>query len=278
MDLKNTQNQLINSISYSLNIMDVKNTLRSYENDTPQYQLYRDMHRNQTYDYVKGMKEKYGKCQKTQMTITKAFSLLDNFIDPSDPDLDVPNTIHAYQTAERIRKKYPNDKEFQIIGLIHDVGKVLFSFGEPSWAVVGDTYVLGCDFPKSIVYYDTLKESPEYRKYDMFGLYKSKCGLDNLMISYGHDEYLYNVLKKNKNHLLSQKYLDVIRYHSLYPWHTNGDYKHLTNKKDEWVLENVVEFNTFDLYSKEDNTLIDIHVKSYYYDILNEYFFGELCW
>ena len=42
------------------------------------------------------------------------------------PDLDVPNSIHAYQTAERIRKKYPQDKEFQIIGLIHDIGKVLF--------------------------------------------------------------------------------------------------------------------------------------------------------
>ena len=95
----------------------------------------------------------------------------------------------------------------------------MFSFGEPSWAVVGDTYVLGCEFPKSIVYYDTLKESPEYGKYDMFGVYKPKCGLDNLMISYGHDEYLYNVLKKNKNHLLTDKYLDVIRYHSFYPWH-----------------------------------------------------------
>ena len=87
--------------------------------------------------------------------------MLDDFVDPSDPDLDVPNSIHAYQTAERIRKKYPNDKEFQIIGLIHDIGKQIFSFGEPSWAVVGDTYVLGCDFPKSIVYYDTLKESED---------------------------------------------------------------------------------------------------------------------
>ena len=258
--------------------MEEKKELRTYEKDTPQYHLYRDMHINQTYDFVKDMREKYGKCDKEKMTIHKALSLLDDFVDPSDPDLDVPNSIHAYQTAERIRKKYPDDKEFQIIGLIHDVGKVLFSFGEPSWAVVGDTYVLGCEFPKSIVYYDTLKESPEYGKYDMFGVYKPKCGLDNLMISYGHDEYLYNVLKKNKNHLLTDKYLDVIRYHSFYPWHTEGEYKHLTNRNDEDTLKKVLEFNNFDLYSKEDDVLIDIHVKSYYNDILNEYFFGELCW
>ena len=258
--------------------MEEKKELRTYEKDTPQYHLYRDMHIYQNYDFVKNMREIYGKCDKEKMTIHKALSLLDDFVDPSDPDLDVPNSIHAYQTAERIRKKYPDDKEFQIIGLIHDVGKVLFSFGEPSWAVVGDTYVLGCEFPKSIVYYDTLKESPEYGKYDKFGVYKPKCGLDNLMISYGHDEYLYNVLKKNKNHLLTDKYLDVIRYHSFYPWHTGGEYKHLTNRNDEDTLKKVLDFNNFDLYSKEDDILIDEHVKSYYKDILNEYFFGELCW
>ena len=38
------------------------------------------------------------------MTIQKALSLLDDFIDPSDPDLDVENSIHAYQTAERFVK------------------------------------------------------------------------------------------------------------------------------------------------------------------------------
>ena len=226
----------------------------------------------------KGVKEKYGKCDHIKMTITKALSMLDDFVDPSDPDLDVPNSIHAYQTAERIRKKYPNDKEFQIIGLIHDIGKVLFSFGEPSWSVVGDTYVLGCEFPKSIVYYDTLKESPEWGKYDKFGIYKPKCGLEKLTLSYGHDEYLYKVLKKNKNHLLSDKYLDVIRYHSFYPWHTEGEYKYLTNDKDKDILKNVLDFNSFDLYSKEDDTIIDSHVKSYYDDLLNEYFFGELEW
>ena len=32
------------------------------------------------------------------------------------------------------------------------------------------------------------------------------------------------------------------------------------------------------LTKNKDNVLIDTHVKSYYKDILNEYFFGELCW
>ena len=140
--------------------------LRTYSIDTPQYILYSEMYANQSLEFVYKKKEEYSKLNKRKMSIKKALSLLDDYIDPSDPDLDVPNSIHAYMTAERIRKKYPENKELQIIGLIHDIGKVLFSFGEPSWAVVGDTYVLGCKFPKSIVYYDLLKESPEYEKYD----------------------------------------------------------------------------------------------------------------
>ena len=82
--------------------MEGKKGLRKYEKYTPQYHLYRDMHINQTYGFVKDMREKYGKCDKTKMTMHKALSLLDDFVDPSDPDLDVPNSIHAYQTAERI--------------------------------------------------------------------------------------------------------------------------------------------------------------------------------
>ena len=158
--------------------------LRNYEEGTSQYFLYKEMHENQTIELVKEKKRKYGQLDQRRMTIQKALSLMDEFIDPSDPDLDVENSVHAYQTAERVRKKYPENKEFQIIGLIHDVGKVLFSFGEPSWLVVGDTYVLGCKFPESIVYYDTLKKHFDYLKYDKNGIYEEGCGLDKLVLSY----------------------------------------------------------------------------------------------
>ena len=252
--------------------------LRTYKIDTPQYHLYCDMYKNQTLKFIKNKRKEYSQLKKQKMSIKKALLLLDDFIDPSDPDLDIDNSIHAYQTAERIRKKYPENKEFQIIGLIHDLGKVLYSFGEPSWAVVGDTYVLGCEFPKSIVYYDTLTESPEYNKYDKNGIYTEGCGLNNLIISYGHDEYLYTVLKGNKNHKISPRYMDVIRYHSFYPWHTKGEYKQFMNEKDKIILKDVLQFNEFDLYSKEDETKITDETKKYYDTILDDFFQGDMEW
>ena len=258
--------------------MDKESTLRNYKQNTPQYELYNNMHSNQNLEFVLKIKDKYSKLNNVKMSIKEALSKMDSFIDPSDPDLDVENSIHAYQTAERIKKKYPEDKELQIVGLIHDLGKVLFDFGEPNWAIVGDTYVVGCEFPKSIVYYDTLKNNSDFNKYDKLGIYEYGCGLDNLNITFGHDEYLYQVLKQNHNHKISDRYLDIIRFHSFYPWHTGNDYYCFMNEKDKTVLKDVLMFNEFDLYSKEDPIEITNEVKEYYDKLLDEYFEGDMMW
>ncbi|VDM34547.1 unnamed protein product, partial [Toxocara canis] len=55
-------------------------------------------------------------------------------------------------------------------------------------------------------------------------MYKEGCGLDNLLMTWGHDEYLYQVLK-NHNSTLPAEALYAIRFHSFYPYHTGGDYK-----------------------------------------------------
>lgn len=64
--------------------------------------------------------------------------------------------------------------------------------------------------------------------------------MDNVHLSWGHDEYLYQVLKHN-NSKIPEEGLRMIRYHSFYPWHAGGDYQYLCNSKDEemkkWILE-----------------------------------------
>jgi len=255
--------------------------LRNYKPNTPQYHLYKEMHTKQTLTYVNSKQNQYSQLNNCKMNIKDALNMMDEFIDPSDPDLDLPNLVHAYQTAERIKKKYPNNYEFQICGLIHDIGKVLYKFGEPSWAIVGDTFVVGCQYPKSIVYYDTLKNNPDFTNpfsNSKYGIYKEKCGIENLKISFGHDEYLYLVLKHN-NHHLSDRYLNMIRFHSFYPWHTSNEYKYFMKDGDEKILEDVLLLNHFDLYSKEDvDFVLTDEIKEYYSKLLDHYFPNELQW
>ena len=256
-----------------------QNTLRKYKYNSKQYNLYKDMHENQTLDFVKEKYKKYSKLNNAKLSIKSVLQLMNNFIDPSDPDLDENNSIHAYQTAEMIRKNNPNNKELQILGLIHDLGKILYLFDEPAWSIVGDTYVVGCKFPKSIVFYNTLKDNIEFDKYDKNGIYKEKCGLDNLYITFGHDIYLYEVLKQNKNHKISKKGMNIIRYHSFYPFHQDGHYKQFMNKEDEKILEDVLYFNKYDLYSKNDKEFVlTDEIKNYYSNLLDEFFDGKLQW
>lgn len=256
--------------------------LRNYEEDTPQYEFYQKQHQTQSLAYVETKLGQYQTMGRLRMTMHQALEMLDDFIDPSDPDVDLPNSVHAYQTAERIRKARPLQEKLQLTGLIHDLGKVLFKFGEESHTVVGDTYVVGCPFPESIVFYDTMKQNPDWHDTSLHtgtGIYHSGCGIENLKISFGHDEYLYLVLQHNKNHKLDKKYQNIIRFHSLYPWHTGKAYLEFMTASDSKLLEDVLDFNQFDLYSKEDTAFVlTDEIKEYYRILIDKYFPTELEW
>ena len=127
-----------------------------------------------------------------------------------------------------------------------------------------------------------MKDNPDFKveKYQTpCGIYSEKCGLENVKICFGHDEYLYLVLKNNSNHHLSPKFWDIIRFHSLYPWHTGKAYRELMSEKDEKILELVLKFNQFDLYSKEDvDFKLTDEIQEYYSRLINKYFPEELQW
>ena len=98
------------------------------------------------------------------MTIMEAVEKLNNLVDESDPDVDVPNSYHAYQTAEGIRRAHPDKDWFHFVGFIHDLGKLMNFYGQPQWSTVGDTFVVGCKPAKSIVYVeDSFDDNPDVK-------------------------------------------------------------------------------------------------------------------
>ncbi|XP_059644614.1 inositol oxygenase 1-like [Cornus florida] len=260
---------------------------RDYDAESERQQgvenFYRTNHINQTYDFVKRMREEYGKLDKVEMSIWECCELLNNVVDESDPDLDEPQIEHLLQTAEAIRRDYPNEDWLHLTGLIHDLGKVLLlpSFGElPQWAVVGDTFPLGCAFDESIVHHKYFKENPDYKNgaYNTkYGIYSEGCGLNNVLMSWGHDDYMYLVAKENKTALPSAA-LFIIRYHSFYGLHRAGAYKHLMNEEDVENLKWLQIFNKYDLYSKSKVRIDVEEVKPYYLSLIQKYFPAKLRW
>nr|XP_029150153.1 inositol oxygenase 4-like [Arachis hypogaea] len=246
-------------------------------------EFYRLQHINQTYDFVKKMREHYKKLDKAEMSIWECCELLNEVVDDSDPDLDEPQIQHLLQTAEAIRKDYPNEDWLHLTALIHDLGKILHlpQFGElPQWAVVGDTFPVGCAFDEKNVHHKYFKENPDsknpaYNTKD--GVYSKGCGLDNVLMSWGHDDYMYMVAKENGTTLPSPG-LFIIRYHSFYPFHKEGAYTHLMSEEDFENLKWLHIFNKYDLYSKS-KVLVDVEkVKPYYQSLIDKYFPAKLKW
>ena len=259
--------------------------MRKIEENSTQEEVYKSMHKNQTLDYVIKTKKYINALPKTKINIKDIFKELNNFVDPSDPDVNEDNIYHAYQTAEMIRKEHPLDLELQVTGLIHDLGKRILSFNyfyHNPWSVVGDTYPVGCKFSNKIICSKFFKNNPDICNEKLntkYGIYNKKCGISNLHMSYGHDEYLYNVLKsQEENHKLSKDMMNIIRFHSFYAWHTDGEYKYFENDEDKKLLENLNKFNKYDLYSKKEKIEITNKIKKYYNVLLTYYFPENLLW
>ncbi|POM63532.1 Inositol oxygenase [Phytophthora palmivora] len=132
------------------------------------------------------------------------------------------------------------------------------------WALGGDTWVVGSDMNDSRYNTD-------------YGMYEPHCGFKNLKFAWGHDEYLYQMLKFNET-TIPDEGLAMIRYHSCYPWHNKKEYTHLMSEEDEELLDWVLEFNKFDLYTKADVRPDVEKLWPYYQDIIDKYLPGKLCW
>lgn len=260
---------------------------------------YRDMRTNQTVDFYRKMEAKYsfqdGACRRL-MTIEEAFAELERYVDASDPDLDLPNLLHLLQTAEGIRRAGHPDW-LQLVGLLHDVGKIMFLWGTDEegqegrrsdgkqWALGGDTWVVGCRIPdEAVVFAEFNKLNPDMHdaRYNTeCGMYEPHCGLDKLMFAWGHDEYMYRMLVANGCTIPSEG-LDMIRYHSAYPWHDKGAYRHLMAPGDDERERWVRLFNRFDLYTKDGENDIRDDMGTlwpYYKGLIEKYGLGgKLRW
>jgi inositol oxygenase len=210
------------------------------------------------------------------MSVWEAMEFLNTLVDDSDPDTDLTQIQHLLQTSEAIRKD-GHPPWFILAGLIHDVGKVLCLYGEPQWAVVGDTFPVGCGYSDKIVFHEFFEANPDSKNPQYQtpnGIYSEGCGLEQVQLSWGHDEYLYHVVKD----YLPEEALYMIRYHSCYPIHREGAYQHLMNDHDREMFQWVRAFNLYDLYSKSHEPPNVKALKPYYDDLIAEYFPKQIAW
>jgi inositol oxygenase len=238
--------------------------------------FYRENHAKQTLDFVLAKKAEYMPLQKRRLGVWEAMEYLNSLTDDSDPDTDLSQIEHAMQTAQAIRAD-GHPRWFILTGLIHDLGKMLCPFGEPQWAVVGDTFPVGCAYSDKIIYpefFESNADKAQPKLQTRLGIYAEGCGLENIHLSWGHDEYLYHVTKK----YLPEPAQYMIRYHSFYAAHREGAYQELMSGRDHEMLEWVKKFNPYDLYSKGHEKPDAVALTPYYKELIDEFFPKAINW
>jgi len=251
---------------------------RNYEADANPgvTQFYRENHARQTYDFVLQKKAEYCGLTRGKKSVWEMAEYLNTLVDESDPDTDLTQIEHLLQTAEAIRKD-GHPRWFILAGFMHDLGKVLCLYGEPQWAVVGDTFPVGGAYSDQIVFPEFFAANPDCKLAQFqtkYGVYQPNCGLDNVHLSFGHDEYIYQVTKR----YLPEEALCMLRYHSFYPAHKHGAYRHLMNDRDEQMFHWVRKFNPYDLYSKGRERPNLREILPFYEDLIAEYFPAQIDW
>jgi inositol oxygenase len=267
-------------------------------------QFYQAQHQYQTYDFAKSQTDQVVKALSSikdadaitlnrlegeglirRLSIWDAVMELDRLIDESDPDFSMPNSVHALQSAEAIRKDLPKlakkmgvPKEeldwFILVGLLHDIGKIDALLRDvPQWAVVGDSFPVGVRFSDHNIFHDYFRDNPDNldpRFSQGLGVYRPHVGLDNVIMSYGHDEYAYRVLASQSS--LPKAGLSIIRFHSFYPLHQKNAYLELLEPIDFEQLRFIREFSPYDLYSKHEEKLSVLKLEPFYKELINKYF------
>jgi inositol oxygenase len=232
-------------------------------------EFYRLNHTYQSYDFVLQKEKEFLGFTKKEMPIWKAFDFLNELVDDSDPDTDLDQMQHLLQTSEAIRRDGHPDW-MVLVGLVHDMGKVLCLFGEPQWSVVGDTFPVGCAYSDKIVFPEFFSANPDYQHpiySTRYCVYEPNCGLDKVHLSWGHDEYVYHMMKN----YLPEEGLYMLRYHSFYAQHREHAYDHLMNAHDHAMFKWVNLFNPYDLYSKNPNQKSWEELRPYYENLVAKY-------
>lgn len=255
-----------------------KEEFRNYEADAKPgvREFYRLNHRYQTHEFALAKRHQYLTLDRRRMGVWEAAEYLNTLVDDSDPDTDLSQLQHLLQTSEHIRAD-GHPRWFILTGFIHDLGKILCLWDEPQWAVVGDTFPTGCRYSERNVfpqYFADNPDSQDSRYQSPLGVYEAECGLDNVTLSWGHDEYIYHVVKD----YLPDEALYMLRYHSFYAWHHEDEYGHLTNAHDRRMLTWVKQFNQYDLYTKSHAPPDVQQLRPYYEDLIAEFFPATLKW
>lgn len=178
--------------------------------------LYKSQH--QTKEEVDTLKRKYENYVFGEFYIWDLVKSLSSCIDPLDERLGVGSqAIHALQVAEYMEEDGITDPDMLVLGIIHDLAKVLLLPHEP---------------PENVCYNTSI-----------IGEYEDGIGLDNCVLTWCQDEFLYSRMKDHVPDHIAW----LIRYHGI---DSNKCKRYMDKRDKEYTEQYLRDFKRYDGMSK----------------------------
>ena len=220
--------------------------------DTPSTRKhYRQHLQYQTVAFVEAMTEHYRTRAPRLFLLPQVLDVAQTM--PADPLRSSQSgslRLLCFRTAEAVRRAGHPDWS-QLVALVYHLGRVASRFDPDSivngydWSLATETTVVGCPVPEFTKCFrprhamDPCEEgccdSPE-------GMYSRHCGLDRTVLAFTGPEYLYQRLRHNREVLLPDEGLAMLRYASLVDWHSRGAYRALACADDAEMQPFVTDF------------------------------------
>ena len=237
--------------------------------------FYRRHNRDQTLERARALRQRYGARVLGRASVRERFEALAGIRDASDSSLEGMSQLgHALQTADAMRRDGLGE-DWIVLGLVHDLGKILLRDGLAPEFVVGDIHPLGCAFSPRIRHAELLEQNPDSREpayRSRCGIYDEACGLEQVEFCFGHDQYLYDVLRDHVPHAIAW----TIRHHSFQS--VAAEYPHLFDARDvELRASHMQVFARYDLYTKDRHDASTAHLDEYR-ELLDRWFPEPLDW
>jgi len=186
------------------------------------------IHNSQTIIQSNELKQKYESPILGKIMIWDLIWILRQCIDESDGNLKGINQLqHVLQVVEELKNNNCFDDDILFTAAItHDLGKLI-------------TVILPDEDPANVMCLNKVLSSSG-----------PGCGLDNCIIQYNHDEFIYSRIKDYVPYEVSW----IVRYHSL-----NKKYDEYMNDNDIYLWNKyMIMFRKCDLYTKKADDVVNI--------------------
>lgn len=176
-------------------------------------------HQGQDKDYVEALKQKYETTFFGEYYVWDVISSLCRCFDPTDTRMGVASQeVHVLQMIEGMQRDGITDPDMFLAAIIHDMAKVILADYEPPENIGFNNHLIGQD-------------------------YKEGIGLDNVVITFSQDEYLYSRLKDH----LPDHLAWLVRYHGI----NINECEPFMDKRDRQYTERyLIDFAKYDMGTK----------------------------